>query len=149
MNNLLIGDKRVFVDDEDFDKVSIVKWHLLKSKSDKYYAIGRLIKGQKKVLMHRFVLGLLNWDRNKEVDHIDRNSLNNCKSNLRIITHRENLLNVGYSKNNKLKTKGIHIQNGKYRAYATINGHSKHIGMYESLEEAIEKRAVFVKEVNK
>ena len=48
----------------------------------------QIVKGNK-VLFHRSVLKVNKGD-GKIVDHIDGNSLNNCKTNLRICTQSEN-----------------------------------------------------------
>lgn len=42
--------------------------------------------------LHRFIMGLEDADC-RHVDHIDRNPLNNCKSNLRVLSARQNSLN--------------------------------------------------------
>jgi len=44
----------------------------------------------------------------KEIDHIDRNNLNNDLSNLRWVNRSENSLNRGLQKNNKLGLRFIH-----------------------------------------
>ena len=82
-----------FIDLEDFEKVSNYFWSLSK---------GYAIKSENKQPMHRFVLGLGKADRYKiEVDHINRNRLDNRKSNLRIVSRQDNMYNKSKYKNNK------------------------------------------------
>jgi len=76
------------VDEEDYEIVSQYKWHL----SSTGYAVWRgNIDGNKKtVRMHRLITsapdGLI-------VDHLNRNPLDNRKSNLRVCTQKENAKN--------------------------------------------------------
>ncbi len=41
------------------------------------------------VLMHRFIMGL--WKREPEIDHNNRNGLDNRKENLVLCTHSDNM----------------------------------------------------------
>lgn len=72
------------------------------------------------------------------VDHIDRNPLNNTLDNLRICTKRENAINTKTRSDNSVGYRGVSQvkTTGRYRAYICINGKQKHLGMYESPEEA-------------
>lgn len=73
------------VDDEDFDFLNQFKWHSQKG-SKTYYAVRWLWDGRgertRYVAMHRAVLGII--DPKKDIDHKDRNGLNNQRSNLRL-----------------------------------------------------------------
>jgi len=79
------------VSEEDFEMVSYYKWHANpchlgadgKNRSPKYYARS-MVMGY----MHRFILDA---PREKVVDHIDGNSLNNQRYNLRLVTREENI----------------------------------------------------------
>jgi len=83
----------------------------------------------------------LNYIPNKgtiDVDHIDRNKLNNCTDNLRIVTHSENLLN----RNNKnIPHPGISIyfakDKNRWRASLCINNKRCHVGYFIDKNDAL------------
>ena len=71
-----------------------------------------------------------------ELDHIDRNGLNNRITNLREATRAQNIANSGARKNNKTGIRGVHRWQGKYRARIEINRKSVSLGMFDTAEEA-------------
>lgn len=77
-----------------------------------------------------------------QIDHIDRDPSNDSLSNLRLATNKENSNNKGLNRNNKTGIKGVYKNSkGKYVAQITQDGVKKHIGTFNSLEEASEARA--------
>ena len=66
-----------------------------------------------------------------DIDHIDNNGLNNCKYNLRIISHSLNLTNQ-HNSNNGVKK----VPSGRYQAHITLNGKSIYLGTFDTFEEA-------------
>lgn len=72
------------VDDADFEWLSQFKWCY----SSKGYAVRR--GQQKALLMHRVIL---QTPSSLDTDHINRNRLDNRRSNLRIVTTSQNLMN--------------------------------------------------------
>jgi len=95
---------KALVDEEDYPAVSQYKWSVMRHKGNNYYALRmEKINGRNKVvLMHRFILGKI--PEGYEVDHINRNGLDNRRSNLRIVTRQENLAN----QRNRQKSIGIY-----------------------------------------
>lgn len=92
MKTFLLKDKEVIIDDEDYEKVIQHSWWLHKdSKSKNYFTIKGHIEGRSTYL-HRFILNLSAKDK-VVVDHINRNTLDNRKVNLRITTQTLNRLN--------------------------------------------------------
>lgn len=90
---LLTQGKEALVDDEDFERVNQHKWHAY-SFHRCYYA-GRHIKHNGKrttQFMHRFILNLQLGDK-RQVDHANRNSLDNRQCNIRICTRSQNAAN--------------------------------------------------------
>ncbi len=74
-----------------------------------------------------------------EIDHIDGNPSNDAFSNLRDVTHSQNLQNQKRAKsNNKLGILGVHFQKdrGKYLAQIKVNGKNLHLGRFIRPEEA-------------
>lgn len=86
------------VDEEDFDKVSAFKWCAsLESRGTKYYAVrwDYSVKPAQKVRMHRFVLGLGAFAKDGVVvDHLNDDSLDNRKENLKLCRQDENVARI-------------------------------------------------------
>ena len=73
-----------------------------------------------------------------EVDHINHDTSDNRKCNLRLTTHVQNLRNTKRYKNNTSGIIGITIlKNGKYNAHISNNGKTINLGNYDNLEDAI------------
>lgn len=77
----------------------------------------------------------------KVVDHIDRNRQNNSFNNLRPATTSENNANSEKRKstNNPYKGCSYKKKKNKWVAYISINGVCKHLGYYDTPEEAAQK----------
>jgi hypothetical protein len=78
--------------------------------------------------MHRQILGV---SVGGEIDHINRDRLDNRRGNLRKVTRRENCANRGLSRNNTSGHPGIWGQCGKWKASVPWSA------VFESLEDAI------------
>lgn len=72
------------------------------------------------------------------VDHINGDTLDNRRSNLRLCTVSGNNHNRMKSKNNTSGYKGVSWlkQNQKWRAYIKVNSKDKHLGCYLDKEDA-------------
>ena len=90
--------------------------------------------------VHRLVAKafLENPDNKPKVDHIDENKSNNNVKNLRWSTVQDNSYNRGKQINNTSGFKGVCFNKhaNKYKAQININGKRKHLGYYETPEEA-------------
>ena len=70
------------------------------------------------------------------IDHIDGDGTNNIFQNLRDVKQRYNTRNTRIGENNKTGIIGIYIAKGKYVAQIKLNDRTKHLGTFNSLEEA-------------
>lgn len=73
-----------------------------------------------------------------DVDHIDRNPLNNDLDNLREVTVRENVLNSRMKSTNTSGFRGVnwHKNRQKWQASIQSEGKQLHLGRFTSKEEA-------------
>ena len=130
------GKGIVLVDDQEYSKLSSIRW-FLKQTGKNNYAQGRV--NGKMTRMHRFILDVPPL---MEVDHINGNGLDNRKNNLRSATSLQNHWNRKIPINNHSGFKGVHYVPQRshlttpWRAMITINNKSRHIGCYSSKEEA-------------
>lgn len=72
------------------------------------------------------------------IDHKDRNKLNNLKDNLRIVTESQNQQNRELQSNNLSGWKGVswHLYNQKWQAQIGVNGKPIHLGYFDTAEDA-------------
>ncbi len=88
--------------------------------------------------MHRMVIGAL---KGQFVDHINGNTLDNRKENLRLCTRSQNGANRGKTQKNKTRYKGVSYQPHKSKPSPWVSKimHNKkaiHLGSYSSQTEA-------------
>ena len=91
----LTKGKVALVDDEDFDRVSSWRWKAVKMgrhwRAVRTIRTGPGVDGCRgTIYLHRQIT---NAPKGMDVDHIDGDSLNNQKSNLRVCTRSENIAN--------------------------------------------------------
>lgn len=131
----LTQNKVALIDDEDFDFLNQWKWYFnynyakrtLNLKKQKFEK-----RKSKIIYMHRVIV---NAQNGQIIDHINGNTLDNRKSNLRVCTHSQNL------QNSKIKTgkyKGVSWHKSSNKWLAKIGGTNSriHIGLFSSKEEA-------------
>ena len=124
---------RTKIDLEDVEKCAQYKWS---------FSNGGYIVRMKPTLLflHRFILDCNNNEQ--EVDHINRDKLDNRKSNLRTCTAFENSRNKGMHRNNKSGVKGVFQRKGsnKWNAFINFNKQRINLGVYDNIEEATRVR---------
>lgn len=131
---LLTQNKAALVDDEDYDRVRVFKWHAYRDPDSGTWYAASWQSGQK-IKLHRFVLGL-RYGEALEVDHRDSNGLNNLKTNLRKASHAENMRNRSIQRNNTSGFKGVCRDRLKWKAYIKSNGKMLHLGVFLKPEDA-------------
>jgi len=120
---------------EDADKVQDHRWHM---NTDGYAVRNIPIDNGKQriVSMARTVLGLEYGDR-READHISRDKLDNRRSNLRIVTHAQNMQNQGSRKGySRYRGVSFNKEKRKWTAYCQVDGKMNYLGAYDTEEQA-------------
>lgn len=104
-----------------------------------YYFQCMVCKKEKSKITFRMSLAkyiLKNTDKNKVVDHIDGNTLNNCISNLRLVDYSKNGANRKKGLSTKSKYKGVYIKRGKFYASIKKSGKRYSCSNFNTEEEA-------------
>lgn len=73
-----------------------------------------------------------------EIDHINRDRFDNRWVNLRAATRGQNNTNKGHYSLNPFKGVQLDPRRGKWRARIKLNGREKHLGYFDTAEEAAE-----------
>lgn len=128
---LVVGNHIVLFDDEDADLVLQYKWLVLDAKGYLYAITSKHIDNGKPVRMHQLLLGMPRCD----IDHKNKNTLDNRRTNLRPCTRAENNANSG-SRKGTSKYKGVRYQQGAWTAQIMVNRKSIYLGRFSSEELA-------------
>lgn len=123
--------KFAIADDEDASLLQGKKWYV----HNKKYAATTVYEGggrSRILFMHNLILG------SKGIDHVNGNGLDNRRSNLRVCTHSQNMMNISRHKDNKSGYKGVSWckLNKRWKAQITINGKNTYLGLFATPEEA-------------
>lgn len=107
---------------------------------------------RKRYQNHRIIFAIHNNTidfQDKQIDHIDGNPLNNSPQNLRLVTASQNQFNRKKQKNNSTGHKNISFVKrlNKYRCAMQVNGKDIYIGLFNTVEEAIQSRDQKFKEL--
>jgi hypothetical protein len=121
--------KEALISDSDLEAVSKHKWH------DNGNGYVRGFVNKKYVYLHRFITGAT---KGVDVDHINRNTLDNRRENLRLCSRSQNNANTGLRVNNKVGFRGVSFIKRLNRFAADIHIKKKHvfIGYFDSAIEA-------------
>ncbi len=135
----LTQGKVALVDDEDFDRLSKHSWcaHLSRKVGLWYAERGYHIEKNKQFSlgMHREIMGV---QKGVDIDHRDRNGLNNQKSNLRICSRTLNQGNATLRKDSTTGFKGVSYkkENGKFVARVQFGKKRLSLGYFPTKELA-------------
>lgn len=133
------GLLKVLLDDEDYDRISQdfnnLKWSITKNRKG-LYAQKRV--NNKNIYLHRYIMN----NPSGVVDHINHNTLDNRKSNLRITSNANNLRNGTLRSNNTTSITGVSYDSARKKYIATIKVNYKtiYLGRFKTLEEAKQVR---------
>lgn len=136
----LTQGQETIVDTIDAD-LATLKWYA-RWQSSRYYAGRNDPKNPgRSLFLHRIVLSRVirrSLTQSEYCDHIDGNSLNNVRSNLRLATKAQNNRNMKKPSHNTSGYKGVSWRKnaGRWRAYIFINNKQIHLGYFDTPEEA-------------
>lgn len=130
----LTQGKFALIDDDDFEMINLFKWCAHKAHKA-YYAVAvhrDEDRKQRLILMHRLIM---NASKGTIVDHINHDTLDNRKSNLRFCTHSQNIRNQRIqSRKKSSKYKGVTLvkSNGRWASYIKVKNKRIGLGYYEN-----------------
>lgn len=134
MDVLISGKYKMIIDEECYEKIAGYSLHV----NSKGYAEVRFTENKKlkSILIHRVVVSA---GKNEIVDHVNGNTLDNRKENLRIVTRNQNMQNCKTYKSSSTGFKGVswHSSAKKYIARIQVNKSRMIIGYYDDINDAI------------
>lgn len=120
------------VDAEDLPRISQWKWGLATNGGRRLYVrrVDHVDGRQKIVYLHRQIM---RFPAN-EIDHIDGDTLNNSKTNLRECNHSQNMTNIAKRPFLSSKYKGVSWDESKRKwvAFVKDNKKTKNLGRYDN-----------------
>jgi hypothetical protein len=131
---------KVKIDTEDYDRINKISWYAHKERGRIYICADKFLYGQRIGLkLHRYIM---NCPVGMVVDHINGDTLDNRKCNLRICSQRENARNSKTPRTNKTGFKGVICYKNKdgsisFRARIKSNRVQYYLGTFDTIEDAV------------
>lgn len=135
------------IDDGDFSIISAHKWYA-KKHGNIFYAYTNLTDSNGKrfsMAMHRL---LLNPSSLEQVDHKDRNGLNNCRSNIRICSRSENMINRVLKNSTGFRGVFLIRKTGRFTGAIQVGKKRIRVGCFKTAKEAAAAYNVKAKEMH-
>lgn len=145
MPSITIAGREVLFDEQDRALVESMEWRLSSPRPKQYVQKSVFNPDHKRICLrlHRLILDA---PEGMVVDHINGDTLDNRRSNLRVCTQAQNLLNRKMHCNNRSGYKGVYHDPGcrlrPWRAEIRSNRKRVRLGLFETPEEA---HAAYVK----
>lgn len=138
----LSQDQFTAVDPEDFAWLNQWNWFVIWSPGLQSYYVARnsprdSAGKQRTVYMHCEIV-----KSSGDVDHINHDTLDNRRSNLRAVTHRENVENLRHK--SKYGPGVQKLPGGRFRTLVGIRKKMIHVGVFDTPEEAVVARTQFL-----
>ena len=112
---------------------------------------GFVVIAGKRYMAHRLAhLYVFRWLPKEplQIDHINRNKLDNRIGNLRVVTPSQNMYNIGMISSNSSGYRGVTQERSKFLALIRYQGVSKRLGLFDTPEEASEAYNLARKELH-
>ena len=124
-----------YIDHCDLALIQPFSWY----KTNAGYIATRERDSNEPILLHRLIMGV---DKDLVIDHINHNTVDNRRVNLRVSTYHENMYNKVVRKDNRSGTTGVswNTQKQKWQAFITVEGKKHHLGFFADKEKAASAR---------
>lgn len=139
----LNGGHRTLIDKEDWSRVAPFTWYVKRDRNGYLYVAATVAddacpRGLREVRLSRFILGVRD---SRLVDHKNRDTLDNRRTNLRVATNAQNMGNQVRRRANKLsRFKGVsrieRLKANPWTAQIRTDGKLKHLGCFPEEEAA-------------
>lgn len=125
-----LKEEEFYFDLEDYELIKGYTWNIATGyvRSDSY---------KSRTNFHRLVMNCN--DKNMDVDHINHNTIDNRKSNLRIVSRSQNQMN-SIQRKNKTGVKGISKNGKRWVASIQVNKKRIYLGIFKNFDDAVKAR---------
>lgn len=122
------------VDDEDYNEMKRFHWHTSGGITP-YATRGSSVGGRKiTVFMHRVILNEFVREDGRRCDHVNRNSLDNRRENLRPATPSQN--SVNWERENRYGRGVYRAAGGQFGAFIYVETRRRYLGSYDAVTKA-------------
>ena len=132
----------VYIDKSDLEKVQLYNWRA-SHKKNKIYIVTGQSRNNSLMYLHNYIMNYTPIPQ-QEIDHIDGNSCNNRKINLRLVTRQSNIDNTKVRIDNKIGIRGVsqNKKNHLYKCDFSYHGKRFYFKDWKTCEEAVYCRKV-------